>query len=227
MKLQLLALFALLSTGLLTAQASWGIRAGAGQTALRSGQIFDPLTDRLEPLGNISLGAFAELPLTGYIAFRPGLEYSSRGSSLGLTDKVEVFGVQLPVGARAKTRFNYIEAPLLVQVNLPTESAIQPYAIAGPTLGYATGGRVTTAARAVVELNLYGTDLDLDAIGYERFHVGVIGGLGARARLGENTGLFMEARYEHGLSQPYDVPVIRDKVGFRGWNVGAGVTFAL
>lgn len=227
MKLYLLGLFALLGSGLLTAQPAWGIRAGAGQSALRSGATFDPLTDRLDALGTTSFGLLYELPVTPYLTLRPGLEYGSRGSSLGLTDEVEVFGVTLPVGARAKTRFNYVEAPLLLQFNLPTESRVQPYAVVGPTLGYATGGKVTTAARAVIEMNLYSTDLDLESIGYERFHLGVVGGIGARARLGETTGLFIEGRYEHGLSQPYDVPVIQDKVGFRGWNLGAGLTFAL
>lgn len=227
MKAQLLALFALLGSGLLTAQAQWGFRAGAGQSEVRSGDIFDPVTDRLDAIGTTSFGAFAEIPVTPFISLRPGLEYGSRGSSLGLTEKVEVYGVELPIGARVKTRISYLDAPLLVQLTLPTESAVQPYALLGPRFGYATSAKLTTAARAVIEMNLYSTDLDLESIGYERFHVGLIGGLGAKARVGESVGLFVEARYEHGLSQPYDVPVIRDKVGFRGWNLGAGVTFAL
>ena len=227
MKTHLLFLFSLLLTGVASAQTSWGLRVGAGQTDIRSGETFDMLTDRMDGIGTVSLGAFVEVPVTPYITFRPGLEYGSRGTSVGLTDDVELLGVKLPLGARAKTRFNYIDAPLLVQLNLPTESDIQPYAIAGPTLGYATGGKVTTSAKAIIELNLYSTDIDLDAIQYDRFNVGLIGGVGAKARLGEFSSLFLEARYEHGLSQPYDVPVIKDKVGFQGWNVGAGVSFAL
>ncbi|WP_116125754.1 porin family protein [Lewinella sp. IMCC34183] len=227
MKTQLLALFALLLTGTVAAQTSWGIRVGAGQTDIRSGETFDMLTDRMDAIGTTSFGAFVEVPLTPDLTLRPGLEYSSRGTSVGLTDDVELLGVKLPIGARAKTRFNYIDAPLLLQYTLPTERGVRPYLIAGPTVGYATGGKLTTSAKAIIELNLYSTPVDLDAIRYDRFNVGLIGGAGLKARLGEFSSLFLEARYEHGLSQPYDVPVIKDKVGFQGWNVGAGVSFAL
>ncbi len=227
MKTHFLLLFALLVSGLATAQPSFGVRAGFGQSSLRSGETFDPITDRTVGVGVPSFGVFAEVPIANFLSLRPGLELTRRGTGVRLTQDVEVAGVRLPVGAFAKTRFRYLEAPLLVQLNLPSEGAIQPYAILGPSVGYATGGRVTTSAKAIIELNLYSTDVNLDAINYERFNVAVIGGLGAKARLGQNTGLFLEARYAHDLTQPYDVPVVRDKVGFRGWNVGAGMTFAL
>ncbi len=227
MKTHLLFLFALLLSGLATAQSSFGLRAGFGQSSLRSGKTFDAITDRTVGVGVPSFGVFAELPVTDFLSLRPGLELTQRGTGVGLTEDVELAGVKLPLGAFAKTRFRYLEAPLLVQLNLPTESAIQPYALLGPSLGYATGGRVTTSAKAIINLNLYSTDVDLDAIDYERFNVAVIGGLGAKARLGQNTGVFLEARYSHDLTQPYNVPVIRDRVGFQGWNVGAGMTFAL
>ncbi|MCP9236025.1 porin family protein [Lewinella sp. JB7] len=227
MKTHLLLLLALLVSGIATAQSTFGIRAGFGQSSLRSGETFDAITDRTVGVGVPSFGFFAELPVTDYLSLRPGLEYTKRGTGVGLTDDVELAGVKLPLGAFAKTRFSYLEAPLLVQLNLPTESAIQPYALLGPSVGYATGGKVTTSAKAIVELNLYSTDVDLDAINYQRFNVAVVGGLGARARVGQHNALFLEARYSHDLSQPYDVPVVRDKVGFQGWNVGAGMSFAL
>ncbi|MBB4080567.1 hypothetical protein GGR28_003202 [Lewinella aquimaris] len=227
MKTHLLLFFALLVSGIATAQTTFGVRAGFGKTSLRSGNTFDAITDRTVGVGVPSFGFFAELPVTDYISLRPGLELTKRGTGVALTDEVELAGVKLPLGAFAKTRFSYLEAPLLVQFNLPTESAIQPYAILGPSVGYATGGKVTTSAKAIIELNLYSTDIDLDAINYQRFNLAVIGGMGARARVGQHNALFLEARYAYDLSQPYDVPVIKDKVGFQGWNIGAGMSFAL
>ena len=227
MKLQLLALFSLLFAGIASAQTSVGIYGAFGQSGLRSGQTFDGLTDQLDPIGTATFGVNAELPLTTYLSLRPGLEYTGRGTSIGITEDVNLGGIDLPVGARAKTRFDYVEAPLLLQLNVPTQSAIQPYIVAGPSLGYAVSGRVTTAAHALIDLNLYSSSIDLDAIRYERFHVAAVGGVGAKARIGQASQVFVEARYQHGLSQPYDVPVIRDKVGFRGWNVGVGMSFDL
>ena len=227
MKLQLLALLTLLFAGTTFAQTSLGVYGAYGQSNVRSGAAFDGVTDRLDGIGTVTFGVMAEMPLTPVFSLRPGLEYTSRGTAIGLTEGIDLGGVNLPVGARAKTRFNYVEAPLLLQVNVPTEGAIQPYFVAGPSLGYATSGRVATAARAVIDIDLYSTPLDLDLIRYDRFHVAAIGGVGAKARLGETSQVFVEARYQHGLSQPYDVPVIRDKVGFQGWNIGAGITFDL
>ena len=223
----LIAILALVTTTAATAQTTFGIRAGYGQSGLRSGETFDVVTEQTGWVAAPSLGVFAELPLSDLITFRSGLEYARRGTSVGLTQGLDLLGVRLPVGARARTTFDYLEAPLLVQVNLPTEGSVQPYALAGPTLGYALSGKLRTSARALIDFNLTTTDVNLDAINYERFHVGLMAGAGVKARVGASAALFLEARYEHGLTQPYNVPLVRDGVGFQGWNVGAGVSFAL
>ncbi len=209
------------------AQTTIGVRAAYGQSNVRSAASLDLVTDQMDALGVVSYGVFAEIPLTPVISFRPGLDYTKRGTQVSLTEDVTLAGIPLPVGAQAETRFSYIDAPLLFQFNLPTESGFQPYAIAGPSIGYATGGKVTTSARAIIELDLFSTDINLDAIDYNRTHVALVGGLGAKARLGQNAAFFVEARYEHGLSQPYDVPLVQDKVGFQNWNLGAGVSFGI
>ena len=227
MKLRLLALLSLFYAGIASAQTTVGVYGAYGQSGVRSGKTFDGVTDQLDAIGTATFGVYAELPLTPFLSLRPGLEYTGRGTSIGITEDLDLGGINLPVGARAKTRFDYVEAPLLLQFNLPSQSAIQPYVVAGPSLGYAVSGRVTTAARALIDLNLYSSSIDLDAIRYERFHVAAVGGVGAKARIGQASQVFVEARYQHGLSQPYDVPVIRDKVGFQGWNVGVGVSFDL
>ena len=222
-----LTLILLLTSLAVTAQTTFGVRAAYGQSNVRSGAALDVATDRLEALGVVTYGVFAEIPLTPVISFRPGLDYTKRGTQVSLTQDVTLAGVPLPLGAQAETRFNYVEAPLLFQFNLPTESGLRPYAIAGPSVGYATGGKVTTAARALIELDLFSQDINLDAINYNRAHVGLVGGIGAKARLGQTADFFLEARYEHGLSQPYDVPLVQDRLGFQNWNIGAGLSFAL
>lgn len=217
----------LLASSLSFAQATFGLRGGFGQSGVRSGAAFDLVTDQLENTSVTSFGVFAEVPISPIFSFRPGLEYTQRGTEVGLTEDLSLLGVALPLGAQAETRFNYLDAPLLLQVNLPTESSLQPYAFAGPSLGYAIGGKLRTTARALIEFQLSETDIDLESINYERFHVAAMGGVGAKATFGNGMSGFVEARYEYGLSQPYDVPLATDKVGFRGWNLGAGLAFAL
>ena len=226
MKTSILLVLSLFATLALRAQTTVGLRAGFGQSSLHSGSTFDAVTDRTGRVGAISLGAFVELPLSELFSLRPGLEYTQRGTSVGLTEDVSLFGVRLPLGARAKTTFDYVDAPLLLQYHLPTSSNLQAYVLAGPSVGYALSGKLRTSARALIDFTLTSTDIDLEAISYERVHVAAIGGAGVRGRIGDTT-VFLEGRYEYGLSQPYNVPLVRDGVGFQGWNVGAGVSFAL
>jgi len=185
------------------------------------------VTDQTGGVGAASAGIFVAVPVTDWLTLRPGLEYTQRGSSIGLTEGVQVVGVKLPIGARAKTTFNYVDAPLLLQFDLPTQSRVRPYALIGPSIGYAVSGKLRTSARALIDFNISNTNVNLDAINYERLHVAAVGGLGLSGRLSPTTKMFVEARYEHGLTQPYDVPLVSDGVGFRAWNIGAGVSFGL
>lgn len=219
-------LFLFIAAGL-TAQVTLGIRGGYGHSNVRSGNDLDLVTDQFSSASTLSFGVAAALPLSDVVSLRSGLEINRRGASLELSDDVSVFGIGIPFGARAQTRFTYVDVPLMAQFTLPTNSSVQPYVFGGGSLGYAVGGNIRTTAQAIIEFNLMTTSIDLDAINYQRFHVAAVGGAGVKAELGNGIAAFAEARYEHGLSQPYDVPVVADKVGFRGVNVGAGVSFSL
>jgi hypothetical protein len=71
------------------------------------------------------------------------------------------------------------------------------------------------------------TDIDLESINFERFHVAAIGGLGAKVAISPSFGAFVEGRYEQSLTEPYDVPLATAKTGFKGVNFGAGFIFSL
>jgi len=210
-----------------SAQTSIGVRAGYGFSNLRSDSDLDLVTDQFDNASSLSMGVFVDLPLGEVFSLRPGLELNRRGTTLQLNDDVAVFGVNLPFGAAAKTRFTYVDVPVLVQAKLPTTGPIQPYAFGGASFGYATSGNIRTTARAIVEFNLMTTPVDLDAINYERFHVAAVGGLGVKAEISPGFSAFVEGRYEQSLTQPYDVPGLAAKTGFKGMNFGAGVAFAI
>jgi hypothetical protein len=204
-----------------------GLRAGYGNSNIRTDSEFDAVSDRFESTSALSFGAFADIPFGDIISFRPGLEINRRGTVLNVETDQEVFGVNVPFGTQAKTRFTYVDVPLLVQAKIPTGGAIQPYAFAGASLGYATGGNLRTTATAIIEFSLMSSEIDLDAINYERFHVAAVGGLGAKIAIAPGFGAFVEGRFEQSLTEPYDVPLATAKTGFKGVNFGAGFTFAL
>ncbi|MEO0734522.1 MAG: porin family protein [Bacteroidota bacterium] len=221
-----LALFTLLST-CVSAQLELGLRAGYGFSNLRTDSELDPISDQFDNASSTAAGLLVRYNFSDVVALRSGLEVNRRGTTLELSEDVTAFGVDLPFGVAAKTRFTYVDVPLQVEMSLPTTGTVQPYAFGGATLGYATGGNVRTTARALLEFNLATTNLDLDAIGYERFHVAAVGGLGVKAQLAPGFSAFVEGRFEQSLTQPYDVPLLNARTGFKGMNFGAGVAFAL
>ncbi len=209
------------------AQTSVGFRGGYGGSNLRADSELDLVADQFDQASTLSFGVFADIPLGEVLSFRPGLELNRRGTSLQIDADQEVFGINLPLGAQAKTRFSYIDLPLLLQATLPTEGIVKPYAFAGGSLGYATGGNIRTTATAIIEFNLMTSSIDLDAINYERFHAAAVGGLGVKLELAPTLSAFVEGRFEQSLTQPYDVPVLTAQTGFKGVNFGAGVAFSL
>jgi hypothetical protein len=227
MRTLLTSLLFLCFVTVLSAQMSLGVRAGYGQSNVRSGSDLDLITDQFSSTATFSIGLTTDIQLSDVVSLRSGLEINRRGASLELSEDVSVFGFDLPFGARAQTRFTYVEVPVLAQWHFPTSSSLQPYVFGGASIGYAVGGNIRTTARAIIEFNLMTTPLDLEGINYQRFHLAAHGGAGVKATLDNGMAVFAEARYEHGFSQPSDVPLVAVRVGFRGINLGAGVSFSL
>lgn len=210
-----------------SAQVSLGLRGSYGFSDLRTDAELDVISDQFSNASSLSFGVVAELPVSDVFSVRSGLEINRRGTTLRVGQDAPIFGTSVPFGAEAKTRFTYIDVPVLAQVSLPTGGAVRPYIFAGPTFGYATTGNVRTTATALISFNLMTTNIDLDEINYERFHVAAMGGLGVRADLGDRLVTFVEGRYEQSLTEPYDVPLATAKTGFKGVQFGAGFMFKL
>lgn len=209
------------------AQSSLGLRASYGFSDLLTDSELDAISEQFDNASSLSFGIIAEIPFGEVFSLRSGIELNRRGTTLTLGREANVFGAAVPFGAEAKTRFTYVDIPLLAQVNIPMGGAIQPYAFVGPSFGYATNGNVRTTTTAVVTFSLMTTGVDLDDIDYERFHVAAMGGLGVRAQLGEQLSAFIEGRYEQSLTEPYDVPLLEAQTGFKGVQFGAGFMLRL
>ncbi len=210
------------------AQLQLGLRASYGFSDIRTDSELDAISDQFSNASSLSFGLIAELPITSALSLRSGLEINRRGTTAELGQDAQIFGASIPFGAEAKTRFTYVDVPVLAQYNLPVGGgALTPYVFAGPSFGVATQGNIRTTATALISFNLMTTDIDLDEIDYERMHVAAVGGLGLKLGLGDQLIAFAEGRYEQSLSQPYDVPVLDAKTGFKGFQFGAGFMFKL
>ena len=173
-----------------------------------------------------NVGAVAEIGLHKNFAVQPELNFTQKGFQINEGFDVNLFDLPVPVGVTAISKFNYLEMPLLAKAKFGNELA-NFYVLAGPTFGYAMSGTLDTRAKVLVEIDLYKTDINLDAVGYERWEVGGMAGAGINLNVGNGNNLFFDVRYSHGFSQPYDIPVVRERVQHNSLGLNVGFTMPL
>jgi len=218
----LLTGFALCCTLVLSAQTSIGTRAGVFFANVRTTDLLDNVSDEFNDLTAYSVALTAKVPLSTTLSFQPELAFTQKGfSTLQQTD-VTLFDVPLPVGVEVDTRFGYLETPLLLRADFGNQE-ISGYVVGGPSLGYAVDGQLQTRTAGLIEFDVLDQDIDLDAIGYNRFEFsGVIGaGVSYDAGFGD---IFVEGRYQHGFTELYDIPVLSETVKNRGIGINAGIS---
>ena len=207
------------------AQFSVGIKTGINFNNIAETDALDALTPEFKQLKGLNIGAVAELEIGEHFAIQPELTYTQKGFKLDEGMDVDIFNIPLPIGVVAKSKFSYIEMPLLFKGKIGDDK-LKGFLLAGPSIGYAVDGQLTTTAKALLEFQLLDQDLNLNSIGYERFEAtGIIGG-GAEVAIPSGK-LFMDARYQFGLTELYDIPVFNEKIKNRGvsLNVGYMMTF--
>jgi hypothetical protein len=133
--------------------------------------------------------------------------------------------VEIPLGANATFRTNYLEVPLLAKLKLGNER-IQGYVAAGPSFGYAMNAKIITRPRLFFEFDPIKTNVNLDNLNYERFDISATGGLGIQVNL-NGASIFADARYTHGFTELYDFPVVNEQIKNKGIALSAGVLFNL
>ena len=222
--LGLIFTFAFIQTA--QAQVSLGLKAGTNWANIQATESLDKVLPDFKYINNANYGLVAEIPVTSQFAFQPEIAFVKKGFELDKGFDLTLFGIDVPVGVKAESRFSYVEMPLLAKYKFGTEG-LSAYVVAGPTLGVATAGRLITKADVfITDINLTNTPVDLDAIDYQRLEVGGTVGAG----LAVNTGfgqIFADARYNHGFTQLYDIPLVDEKVSNKGFGLNVGVMVGL
>ncbi len=204
-----------------TAQMSFGVRGGAYRSNIQATEGLSNLAPDFKALDNYTLGAVVELPISSNLYFQPELNYTVKGFGLTANSEFNIFNTPLSVGAQANSRFHYLDVPLLAKAKFGSD-AVQLYILAGPSFGYALSGVLETRIKALVDIKVSDTDINLESIDYERFEVsGVVGaGLNIDLNLFQ---IFADVRYQHGFTELYDIPQIEDSIKNKGVALSAGV----
>jgi Outer membrane protein beta-barrel domain len=204
------------------AQTSIGIKGGLNYTNISQPDIINAINIDFKSITGASFGLVAEIGLGDHFAIQPELGYSQKGFKIEEGLDLELFNIPVPLGAKVVTRFNYIEAPVLAKAKFGNEK-VQGYLAAGPQFAYATGGRFKTQANVLsFDIPISNTKLDLDALGFERFDIGMALAAGVQVNTVGGGAFFADLRYNKGFNDVYDIPVVEVKLensGF-GFNVG-------
>lgn len=204
----------------ITAQVSFGLRGGVNFANVNATDAIEALAPDFKYTTAFSVAGMAEIPITENFAFQPELAYTVKGFSLEESVNVELFNTPIPLGVRAITKFGYLEAPLLGKVKFGNET-VKAYIAAGPSFGYALNGNLQTRTNSIIDIKLIDTDINLDAIDYERFEVSGVAGAGLQFQtvFGQ---FFVDARYQHGFTELYDIPLVEEKIKNQGFSLNAG-----
>lgn len=202
------------------AQVSIGLRGGLNLANIYTTNGLDNLTSDFKYISGPTIAGVLEYSVNDNFALQTELAYTRKGFQTNVGTDINLFNVPLPVGVTAESRFSYLELPVLAKVKFGNE-IVKGYVMAGPSVGYATNGRLITRANALLEFKISDTDLNLDAINYERFEVGATVGAGVafNTPVGQ---LFADARYNRGFTELYNIPIVEEKIRNQGlaFNVG-------
>lgn len=206
---------------LLQAQYSIGVRAGISNNRVTIDDNLGGLVPDINGVTGFTVGVFSEIALTEHLSFRPELNYARRGFSMNEGFDVDVFGMNIPLGASVNTHLNYIETPLLLQYGIGNDKG-NVYGIAGLGLGYAVSGHLQPRAQAFLEWNLPRVNIDFSDDMYNRFTSSGILGLGGS--FNTSTGKVIgELRFEHGFNELVDLSVVNS--GIRNQSISASVGY--
>ena len=206
------------------AQISVGAKIGANFADTRVDGLLGNLAPEQTTFTGFTAGVMAEIPMIHALSFRPELNYIQKGFTVSQSFDVDLIGIDMEVGAKARTRINYVEMPLLLKYSIGTDAA-KVYAIAGPSIAYAANAELNPVATFIVDFNLPSIPINLDNNIYNRWEISGVLGAGGEVKAG-NGKVFADARYNLGFTNMLNNPIVDLRIKNQGFNVSAGYAYS-
>lgn len=171
--------------------------------------------------GGFSLAKFSQKPADPLLVwenlpfFAGGLSFESGFAYVAV--QTEVFYVRMGgkyAAAELEYRFDYIQLPVLLKINVIPAGPVRPFVSGG---GY---GAYLIKAKGILGA-AEPADLTAD---YERLDYGLVGGAGLAFKL-PGIGLSIEGRYNHGLRNIIKDPALAESMKNRCLQALAGISF--
>lgn len=226
-------IFRLLSVGALVfifnhqmlAQSYLTAHAGYGTTNIQvNGTPIDGIIKPyIKPIAQYTAGIQYERAMTSQFSLITGAQYSSRGFGAREDFNVNVFGIDLPIGAQIETRIDYVEVPLVAKYNLVKEG-VTPYVKAGASTGYAFNGTITPKINALISWNLPDININLKNNMYNRLDVSALVGAGVSMPIEKFGAIHFDLTYRHSLNDMFQDNSTNIKIKSHGLSAGIGFT---
>ena len=218
------ALFiAILCFNYINAQVSVGFKIGSNFADTRVNGLIQNLAPEQTVFTGFTTGIVVETYVLDNLSFRPELNYIQKGFTIAQSLDVELLGIDMPVGAKARTRINYVEIPLLLKYNIGTENA-KAYIIAGPNVAYAVNAHLRPIATLLIDFNLPRINIDLSNEIYQRWELSGTLGAGGEVKAGKGK-IFGDARYNIAFTNMLNNPIVDLRIKNQGINVSAGYAY--
>ncbi|HJW28181.1 MAG TPA: porin family protein, partial [Saprospiraceae bacterium] len=185
--------------------------------------VLDLIDPYMKPITQYAVGLQYEKQLSRQFSMVTGARYASRGFGLREDMNVNLFGLDLPVGARVDTRVNYAEVPLAFQYHF-TEKGISPYIKVGATAAYALNGKIQPKIDAIISWKLPAIDINLNDNVYNRWDIAATAGAGISIPTNDIGSLQLEVNYRHSLNDMFLDKITDIRIKSQGFTAGIGYT---
>ncbi len=185
--------------------------------------VLDIVDPYLHALPQYSVGLTYERAWSPQWSLVTGASYATRGFSAREDVAVNLFGLDLPFGARLNTRLDYVEIPVQVKYSFST-SGVTPYIKAGMSAGYALQGKIHPRVDAIISWSLPAININLENDLYNRWDVAALAGAGVQIPTNDIGALLLEVNYRHSLNDLFLDRLTDVRIKTHGWSAGIGYT---
>lgn len=157
------------------------------------------------------------IPTSTTFGVQVELQYIRRGSKFDILGRdISMGGLPSSIDMTAKFKLDYLEIPFLFRYSPSPDAKFRPVFLAGPSVGM--------NVKSSFEVEIDGSSQSQDAgAGYADGSLGLMGGLGLDAQVGETTHLIIQARYYLGLTNVLDDPDLEAQANDLSFFVGLEV----
>lgn len=177
----------------------------------------------IKPITQYTAGIQYERNLNPNLSFVTGGQFSSRGFGMKENINIDLFGLDLPIGASIETRLTYLEVPALLKYEFG-DGGVTPYVKAGASAAYAIDGKIQPKVNAIITWKLPAININLENDMYNRFDVSGIVGAGLNLPVGETGAVQFEVNYRHSLNDMFLDNITDIKIKSHGISAGLGYT---